>query len=82
MISANLDWITKEDAVVMYAFNHAVESAWGELDEEDIEGVMLGSTDEIQEVFEEFNQEERDRILSRINNLMDTYYNCKVYENN
>jgi len=74
-------WITREDAIVVYLFNCAVGDDTETIDDmEEMEDILLGATDKMQDDYESLSKEEKERVLDRTQDLLLTYYGGKIYD--
>lgn len=74
-------WITREDTIVVYLFNHAVGEDTETIDDmEEMEDILLGATDKMQDDYESLSKEEKERVLDRTQDLLLTYYGGKIYD--
>lgn len=74
-------WITREDAIVVYLFNLMVgEDTETINDMEEMEDILLGATDKMQDDYESLSKEEKERVLDRTQDLLLTYYGGKIYD--
>jgi len=75
MITTKLKHISKEDTVVMYAFEMLVETNEEELETiEDLEQIMVGGTDEQSNNFYALTPVEQTKCVRLINKLLDVYH--------